>query len=278
MRKQYQSHIIAFLGTILTMCLIFILLWFLKVKVPVLVEEEGIVILFGDAEEGGGMPEVNSFDPFTQTEQIPAPATPSRSTNNEWMVQEDDESPALSKQSKDDVKDNATEEVHIQNTKAELARADSIAKAQALAEQRAKEQEAIDKANQFAALLGQTGTMQGANGDANASSSSASAKGNNPVGKGFGNLNNATWTLQGRNCKHIPKPSEDFNQTGRVVVNIIVDPAGNVTSASVGDGSNISDRETIRLALESAKNAKFSEGETSQRGSIIYVFTDKKIN
>jgi TonB family protein len=94
----------------------------------------------------------------------------------------------------------------------------------------------------------------------------------NPVGKGFGSIDNATWTLQGRSCKYIPQPSSDFNQQGRVVVNIMVDAAGNVTSASVGDGSTISDRETQKLALESARNAKFSEGENTQRGTIMYVF------
>lgn len=275
MRKQYQSHIIAFFGTVLSMGLIFLLLWLLQVKAPVIVEDEGIVVLFGNSEDGGGVSEVSYTDPFTQVEQIPAPAAPTRSSNNEWIVQDTDESLALSKQSKDDTKDNASDEVHIQTARAELARADSIAEARLLAEQKAKEQEAIEKANQLAALLGQTGTMQGANGDANASSSSASAKGNpagNPVGKGFGSIDNATWTLQGRNCKYIPQPSSDFNQEGRVVVNIVVDVAGNVTSASVGDGSTISDRETQKLALESARNAKFSEGENTQRGTIMYVF------
>jgi TonB family protein len=272
-RKQYQSHIIAFLGTLLSMGLIFLLLWFLQVKAPVFVEDEGIIVLFGNSEDGGGMPDVSYTDPFTQVEQIPAPATPSRSSNNEYIVQDSDESLALSKQSRDDSKDNANDEVHIQTARAESARADSIARAHALAEQKAKEQEAIDKANQLAALFGQAGTTSGASGDAH--NTATSSKGNpvgNPVGKGFGSIDNATWTLQGRSCKYIPQPSSDFNQQGRVVVNIMVDAAGNVTSASVGDGSTISDRETQKLALESARNAKFSEGENTQRGTIMYVF------
>ena len=148
MRKQYQSHIIAFFGTLLSMGLILLLLWLLQVKAPVLVEDEGIIVLFGNSEDGGGMPDVSYTDPFTQVEQIPAPATPSRSSNNEYIVQDSDESLALSKQSRDDSKDNANDEVHIQTARAESARADSIARAHALAEQKAKEQEAIDKANQ----------------------------------------------------------------------------------------------------------------------------------
>lgn len=278
MRKQYQSHIIAFFGTVLSMGLIFLLLWLLQVKAPVIVEDEGIVVLFGNSEDGGGVSEVSYTDPFTQVEQIPAPAAPTRSSNNEWIVQDTDESLALSKQSKDNTKDNASDEVHIQTARAELARADSIAEARLLAEQKAKEQEAIDKANQLAALFGQAGSTAGAGGDVQ--NNSNSSRGNpvgNPVGKGFGSMDDIAWTLQGRNCKYIPQPSSNFNQTGRVVVNIMVDAAGNVTSASVGDGSTVSDRDTQKLALESAKKAKFSEGETTQRGTIIYVFTYAKL-
>jgi TonB family protein len=56
------------------------------------------------------------------------------------------------------------------------------------------------------------------------------------------------------------------------VVNILVDAAGNVTSASVGDGSTISDRSTQQLALQAARQAKFTKGDTPQRGTIIYTF------
>ena len=55
MNKQYQSHIIAFLGTLLSLCLILLLLWFLKLTAPVYEEEDGIVVTFGNAEEGGAL-------------------------------------------------------------------------------------------------------------------------------------------------------------------------------------------------------------------------------
>mgnify|MGYP003305113950 CR=1 FL=1 len=78
MSKQSQSHIIASVGTVVSMCLIFLLLWWLQVKAPVQTEDEGIVVAFGDAEEGGGMPDVRPLDAITQVEQIPAPAAPAR--------------------------------------------------------------------------------------------------------------------------------------------------------------------------------------------------------
>ena len=273
MSKQSQSHIIASVGTIISMCLIFLLLWWLQVQAPVQTEDEGIVVAFGDADEGGGMPDVRPLDAITQVEQIPAPAAPARPSNNDLIVQEDEESLALAKQTEEEAKRRAEEEELIRKRQEEEARAEAerIAKEQALAEQRAKEQEAIDKANQLAALFGQAGTAEGANAD-NASANNTSGTKGNPVGKGMGITNGTQWSLYGRNVKRLPKPSEDFAQAGLVVVQIMVDAAGNVTNATVTEGTTISDRATQQLALQAARQAKFTEGDTPQIGKITYTF------
>ena len=273
MTKQTQSHIIALVGTIISMCLIFLLLWWLQVKAPMQTEDEGIVVAFGDAEDGGGMPDVRPLDPITQVEQIPAPAAPSRPSDNDLIVQEDEESLALAKQTEEEAKRKALEEELIRKRKEEEARAEAerIAKEKALAEQRAKEQEAINKANQLAALFGQAGTAEGANADNASASNTAGTKGN-PVGKGMGVTNGTQWSLYGRNVKRLPKPSSDFAQAGLVVVQIMVDAAGNVTNAMITEGTTISDRATQQLALQAARQAKFTEGDTPQIGKITYTF------
>lgn len=273
MTKQVQSHIIASVGTILAMCLVFLLLWWLQVAAPVLPEDEGIVVTFGDANEGGGMPDVRPLDEITQAEQIPAPAAPARPSDNDLIVQEDEESLALAKQTLEDAKRKAEEQELIRKRQEDEARAEAerIAQEKILAEQRAKEQEAIDKANQLAALFGQAGTTEGANADNATADNTASAKGN-PVGKGMGVTNGTQWSLYGRNVKRLPKPSSDFAQAGVVVVTIQVDVAGNVTSATVADGTTISDRSTQQLALQAARQAKFTEGDTPQIGKITYTF------
>ena len=172
-----------------------------------------------------------------------------------------------------DKKRKAEEEELIRKRKEEEARveAERIAKEKALAEQRAKEQEAIDKANQFASLFGQAGTEEGANADNASASNTAGTKGN-PGGKGMGVTNGNQWTLYGRDVKRLPKPSSDFAQAGLVVVQIMVDAAGNVTNATVADGTTISDRSTQQLALQAARQAKFTEGDTPQIGKITYTF------
>lgn len=273
MSKQSQSHIIAFLGTLLSMCLIFLLLWLLEVKAPLLEEEEGIVVAFGDATEGGGMPNVSYQDEVTQLEQIPAPSTPSTPSDNDFIVQENEESLALAKQA-EEKKRKEDEELRRRRQQEEArAEAERIAKEKALAEQKAKEQEAIDRANQLASLFGQAGSEEGANGEA--SSAGTGVGMGNPVGKAEGKVvaSDSDWNayVPGRSVKHLPKPSSDFKQDGDVVVRIWVDQAGNVTNAQAIDGS-ISDLATRRLAVQAALKAKFTSGDTPQIGTITYIF------
>ena len=274
--KNNQSHIIAAIGTIVLLLLFFLLLLKLTITAPVQLEDEGIVITFGDADEGGGMPDALPMpDPITQVEQQPAaPApTPVQPSNNDLMVQEDEESLALAQQNEEDIKRQAEEQEMIRKQREEEARleAERIAREKALAEQKAREQEAIDKAKQLASLFGQASTAEGANADNATSTPSANSKGN-PVGKNFGSVDGNMWSLQGRTVKSMPKPSSDFNEEGRVVVSIRVDKAGNVVLASIAGGTTIGDSYTRQLALEAARKAKFSEGDKEQIGSITYNF------
>ena len=272
--RDAKPHIIAAVGTIVAMALLFLLLYLLSINAPVRVEDGGIEITFGNADDGGGMPNMAPLMPQPQAEADPAPATPSRPSDNDLMVQEDDEDLlALAKQREEDAKRHAAEEELIRQQREEEARieAERQAREKALAEKRAREQEAIARAQQAMAGFGQTTSAVGANGD-NASTADASGVKGNPVGKGFGSMNSNTWTLHGRDCKALPKPAEDFNQAGRVVVNIMVNEAGDVVATSIGDGTNISDRKTQQLALDAARRAKFTKGDKPQRGSIVYTF------
>lgn len=274
--KEYQSHIIAGAGTIVLLLLLLLLLFKISMHAPIQLEDEGIVITLGEADEGGGMPDALPMtDAITQVEQQPvAPMpTPAQPSENELMVQEDEESLALSQQNEEDLKRQAEEEELIRKQKEEEARqeAERIAREKALAEQKAKEQQAIDKANQLAALFGQAGSSEGANAENATANPAATSKGN-PVGKSFGQVDGNMWSLQGRSVKTMPKPSTDFLEQGKVVVSIRVDKAGNVVAASIGDGTTISDRYTQQLALDAARRAKFTEGDKEQIGSITYNF------
>lgn len=274
--KDYQSHIIAGAGTIIFLLLLLFLLLRLSMSAPLQLEDEGIVITFGDADEGGGMPDVLPMpDPMTQAEQQPAaPApTPVQPSDNDLMAQEDEESLPVAQQNEDELKRQAEQEELLRKQQEEEARleAERIEREKALAEQKARQEEAIKKAQAMAALFGQSGSTEGANAENATATPAATSKGN-PVGKNFGQVDGNMWSLQGRSVKTMPKPSTDFLEQGKVVVSIRVDKAGNVVAASIGDGATISDRYTQQLALDAARRAKFTEGDKEQIGSITYNF------
>ena len=119
-----------------------------------------------------------------------------------------------------------------------------------------KGKEAVAKANAMGSFFANSGSGDGQVG--------------NPVGHGSSGGNN--WSMAGRYLKgSLPQPSNNFNQEGKVIVEIRVNAAGTVISAAI-KGGNISDKRTQQIALDAAKKAKFTEGDHDQIGTITYIF------
>ena len=273
MKTETQSKIEATIGTLVGMLLLFLLLWFMSFTSTTEPEDEGIEVAFGDADTGGGMEDGLLAANASAEAVAPAPA-PSAPSMNDLMTQEDEESLALARQrEKDEQARRKAEADRLQQQRAEAERkeAERIAEERRLAEQKAKQQAQIDKANQLGALFGQTNSAEGAHGDAGSSASSAT-KGV-PTGHGVSGGN--SWSLNGRSLKgSLPKPSNNFNQEGVVVVNIIVDAQGKVVSATVGAGTTISDETTRQLAVKAAMKAEFNGVDRPDKafGKITYYF------
>ena len=267
MTKKQKRHIIASIGTVLFMLLLFLLLWFIKLTAFKPEEEEGVEVAFGEvADAGGYMAEQSEAVPMP----APVPAAPqsaSSPSDNDLMTQEDEESLALRReQEKKERERKEAEAAEKQRQREEQARLEEERKAREAAEaaQRAKEAEAIAKANQFGSLFGQTGNTQGSG------SSQGSGQRGNPVGHGSSGGHN--WSLKGRDIKgEVPQPSNNFKQEGKVIVEIRVNAAGQVVNATI-KGGDVSDKQTQQLALDAARKAKFTEGEHDQIGTITYIF------
>lgn len=132
------------------------------------------------------------------------------------------------------------------------------AKEAAAAAERAKQAEAIAKANQTGSLFGNTGSGDG------------SGQKVNPIGHRMGVGN--SWSLSGRGIKgSLPQPSNTFNQEGRVIVEIRVNAKGDVISA-IHKGGTVNDKKTIQLAIDAARKAKFTEDDHETIGTITYNF------
>lgn len=272
MVSKRRSNTIAAVGTVIFMLLLFLLLWFVCIYTNREPEDEGIEVAFGAAKDGGGyQPQESESAPSSSVAPPPAPSQPSQ---NDLVVQDDEESLALQKQREQEEKARREAEAErLQRQREEQARleAERLAKEKALAEQRAKEQAAIDKANQFGSLFGNSGANAKGSGDTEGDT----RRGNSEVG--HGSSGGSTWSLAGRSCKSLPAPSNNFAQEGKVVVAIIVDGSGKVVSAKATEGTTISNDATIQLALKAAYKAEFSftDRPDKQFGTITYIFKFK---
>lgn len=256
MKIEVKSHIIASVGTALALVLLFLLLFFLQVGIPQVQEDEGIEVAFGAAEDGGGFQQIE--EPAPQEEQsISQPSAPSQPSNNDLIVQEDEESLQMAKQREEEARRIAQEETERREREAAEA-----------AERRRKE-EAVARANAMGSLFGTSSEPTTGSG----TGSSEEHKGNptagtTPLGENY-------YSLAGRGIiGSLPKPSTSIQKEGVVVVNIQVDKQGNVVSAVVGKGTNTSDYSLQQAAVAAAKKAKFSPTDkpTLQMGSITYTF------
>lgn len=234
------------------MLLLFLILWFMRLYSVKEAEQEGIEVAFGEvAEAGGYMAEQSEAVPLP----APQPVAPAPQPKQEDPVLTAEEEQALAMQQARKKKE--------QEEKARLE-AERRQREKEAAEKKAKEDAAVAKANQFGALFGKSGNETGS-GD----SQGAGQKGN-PVGHGSSGGND--WSLAGRSLKGtLPQPSDNFRQEGKVVVQIRVNAAGQVTQATI-KGGDVSDKPTQQLALDAAYKAKFTEGEHDQIGTITYIF------
>lgn len=235
--------------TFMVLLLLFLFLLFMPgTKMP---EEEGIMVSFGDAIEGGGP--MQEVQPETKpVETSPPPASATKPVKQDLMTQ-DDNSLAIAEQKK---KEREAREAAERERK-EQARIE--------AERKRKEQEAIDKAN---ALMGGMGSNTGSTGSGSTSGNTSQG---NPLGSGSSGGN--SWSLNGRSLSgRLVQPSYNSNEEGRITVSIRVDANGNVTSASVGSPTNISSTELRNAAISAAKATKFTSGNGVAAGTITYNF------
>lgn len=265
-------------------------------------EEEGLTCNYGTSADGSGM-----FEPAPQeaiadqlVDEAPsvptsAPSEPAVSSKADLATQDIEEAPevtAAKKKAKEEAEAKAKAEAQA---KAEAkAKAEAEAKAKAEAEAKAKAEAerkaAITKKAQSAANAfsgsgtGGTGTSTSSTGQGTGSNpfgNQGSSTGGNGSGSGSGSGNGngtgAGYSLNGRSIVgSLPKPNDNSNLSGKIVVAIEVDSSGNVISAKAGaQGTTIGDATLRRQAENAAMKAKFSgiTDKVTQSGTITYIFT-----
>jgi TonB family protein len=124
---------------------------------------------------------------------------------------------------------------------------------------------------------GGDGTGSGG-GSGSGTGSGSGSGGGSGTGSGGGNGDGTGigFDLTGRNWRQKPKLEDTSQETGKVVIEIVVDKYGNVTSATgPSRGSTTSSQVLYQKARQAALQAKFSpspKGVEEQRGTITFVF------
>lgn len=155
--------------------------------------------------------------------------------------------------------------------KEKIAKEKAETEARKAAENKAK----VDKQMQsvFGSPDGQAG---GSRGDTQGTGMQGVPTGNASHGATSGIGYNGSYSLQGRTLGRgkLVDPKYNVDDYGKVVVDIVVDPSGNVIEAMIGKGSTALSATLVNEALKAAKKNKFNEVNSlvNQKGTITFVF------
>lgn len=239
--KLTKSEKYAWLGTVISSIIILLIL--LLVFLPGIKEEEegGLMISFGEVEDGSG----NSMQP---SEAVALPVPPVNTPEDKLLTQ--DKPSVLIDDSK-----NKPEEKPVTRPVTTPVVVDNKLE---------KEEQATQRADDIIGGTFGSGTNQGSGAGTN------DAPAGNPLGKGQSGGN--SWSLSGRNLDGgMPKPSYNENIEGYIVLNIRVDESGAVISATFSRGT-ISEKSLIDAAVVAARKTRFTKGKGTVVGTITYNF------
>ena len=273
--KFNKDDLYSLLGSVGFHLLILLVLSLTILSTVVPEEDSGVLVNFGNVDEAAGTfePLNTGQEPMEETTP-PPPPTPAVETAKEELVTQDvEESVALAEAKKKKEEQRKKEEAikreqdRIQKEKLEQQR---------LADAQRQKELAIK--NKVAGAFGA--------GSAAGSSQGSGQTGTGNQGSPFGNSDHGandgvggygSFSLNGRSigAGGLPRPAYTIQEEGRIVINITVDPKGNVIFAEIGKGTNIDNASMRKSALEAARRAKFNSisGSNNQSGSITYRYS-----
>ena len=258
-------------------------------------KEEGIMVNFGTDETGLGMIEPS---PPSSRQEASSPAVqkrispplPSRAVKtgeDPLLTQDKEEAPEVKKADPEAIK-KRLEKIEADRIIKEQAEAERIRKVQEETERKrieGEQQRQTDIMNRTKNALANSknaGTNSTGEGIAGGSGNQGDPNGSidsKVRGKGGGTGdkgNGISYELGGRGFQKLPSPKYDYQQEGKVVVEVSVDRSGKVILAVPGvKGSTILDDYLLSVAKEAALNARFEtkpDAPEIQKGTITYNF------
>lgn len=275
-----KNKVIGIVCTVVLHLLVLLLLFLLKLTVPAEQEEGGVPVMLGNTELAGG-----EADPYTLTEVdvMPSeePSSPQEAAEapavEQPMITQQDE-PSLQVKKEEPKKETPKKEQPKKKTPVKTeTKVTAKPKEKTEAEKRAEAEKAAAQAaaNKIAGAFGK-GSQMGSKGNASGAGLQGSPTGNSSTGKTSGVGGYGTFDLNGRSLGSgkLPVPVYNVQDEGRVVVTIVVNPAGQVISTSINKRTNTVNPALRRAAEEAARKARFNavDGVNNQSGTITYYF------
>ncbi len=223
------------------------------------IEEEGIMVSFGDNIDGLGF-----GDMIAGEEELSAQATlpPQEAEQQELITQTRKKTVSIPKQQTKPRETKRTNDYDLQRQ--EQQRRETAAAAEAR-----KKAEAIARAENL------IGGRSWGDGGAGSGDTKGDSRQGNPVGSGTSGKHK--WSLSGRSLiGDLIEPVYTRNVEGKITVAIRVAASGEVVSAKQSTPTDISDAQMLRAAEIAAKSTRFSSGSRVSVGTITYIFTLQK--
>lgn len=278
--KFNKDDIYGLTGTIAFHAVLLLILWFTVLNTIIPEEDGGVLVNFGNVNSAAGTfePKYTGQEPPQETTVPPPPSIPKVEAPKEDLVTQDlEESIALenAKKKKEKEEQRKKEAEDKKRREEEDRRKKEEADKKRAEEERIKKEQAIS--NKVAGAFGSGNAKGGSQGDAGTGTGNqGSPFGNSDHGANEGVGGYGSFNLNGRSIGEggLPRPAYTIQEEGRIVINITVDPKGNVIFAEIGRGTNIDNASMRKSALDAAKRAKFNSisGANNQSGTITYVY------
>ncbi|MCL2074404.1 MAG: energy transducer TonB [Marinilabiliaceae bacterium] len=293
--KNQKEKVNGYIGSVIFHAALILLLLFVGfTSIPQ--EEEGIIVDFGDSIDGFGTTEPVRNEPTGTKDVLQSPETsmvssqtPSQTSVKEnLMTQEYEETVKMNASEKEKQNKKAEQERKQREEQERRKREEDRKKAEEqerkLAEERRKKEEqermaeiARNNVNQAFSKTQGSGSSEG-NTQGTGNQGHLTGDPNAPSKEGTGpGTTGSSFSLAGRSLVgKLPKPVDNCNEEGVIVVEITVDKTGVVTSANaIPRGSKNFTPCLIKAAQDAALKARFNNDAKAsliQKGTITYHF------
>lgn len=274
--EHRKEKLVGLLGTLIVHGIVFLLLWLLFIRASVPQAESGVPVLLGSellAQGDGDKFEMTEVDVQPIPQEISSQPENNFSQVGEEIISQDiEETIAIEPKKEEKKEEKVTPSQPAEKNAPEQPKEKTEAELRAEAERAAAEA----AARSIAGAFGKGNSMENRGEAETGKGIQGSTEGNSETGKPTGVGGYGSFDLNGRTLGEggLPRPEYNVQDEGRVVVTIIVNPAGQVVSADIHRRTNTVNATLRKAALDAARKARFNavNGVNNQSGTITYYF------